>query len=268
MKEEIKNHALVKFGNQFNDLTQQVFKNTSINFVAVTRIYNNNTRSYLMSDPAVGEMLLTQKYRLIKTDDELNLICKQPHHLWRVSNMFFVDQETKRFYEDCVEHNYSNGVTLIEKGKDFVELLHLGAKTGSEVIDPYLMHNIDKLWNQVLHIRQLVNESHDLKKSFDTRYDFKMDNPSRNIIPSNNILSLKQYDLGGYFDGIKFTNREIQCLCLMQREISAKKVARLMGISYRSVEAIMHRIMTKTKINNKYELLLKLANNNAFLALY
>lgn len=265
---EIKNHVLVKYAKEFNDLTQHVIKNTPINFVAITRIYDNNMRSYMMSDPVMGEILLTNKYHFVKNTDELAQLCKQPQHLWRVSNIVTFDDRVKKLYEDFVAHNYGNGITLVERGADFVELLHFCADSGYESVNPYLENNIDKLWNHVVHIRQLLHNNNDLKSAFNIRYRFEMDNhPLENIDNSNNIVRLDQYDLGGYFDGIKFTYREIQCLCLMQKEISSKKVARLLGISYRSVEAMLYRVMNKTNIKNKSELLLKLSSNNAFMAL-
>lgn len=265
---EINNHALVKFGKEFSDLTQQVIKDTPINCIAITRIYDNNTRSYLLSDPAMGEILLTKKYRFVKNNDELAQLCKRPHHLWSLNNIFSFDEKTMQLYEDAVAHNYGNGITLVERGANFVELLHFCADSGYESVNPYLERNVDKLWNHVMHIRQLLNDSKQLKTAFNIRYRFEMDNQSsENFVNSNKIPHLDQYDLGGLFDGIKFTYREIQCLCLMQKEISAKKVARMLGLSYRSVEAILYRIMNKTNIKNKSELLLKLSSNHAFMAL-
>lgn len=265
---EIKNHVLVKHANEFDNLIHQAINGTPINFIAITRIYNNNSRSYLLSDPEMGEILLTKKYRFVKNNDELAQLCKQPHHLWRLNNIFSFDENTRQLYEDAVAHNYGNGITLVERGADFVELLHFCADSGYETVDPYLERNVDMIWNHVMHIRQLVNDDSVLKSAFNVRYRFDMDDQSTgNSIDSNNIVHLDQYDLGGYFDGIKFTYREMQCLCLMQKVISAKKVARLLGLSYRSVEAMLYRIMNKTSIKNKSELLLKLSSNNAFKAL-
>jgi len=265
---DIKNHVLVKHAQEFNELTQRVIKGSPINFVAITRIYDNNMRSYMMSDPVMGELLLTKKYRFVKNNDELAQLCKQSHHLWRVSNTVMFDENVKKLYEDCIALNYGNALTLVERGANFVELLHFCADSGYESVNPYLENNIDKLWNHVIHIRHLLHDSNNLQSAFNVRYRFEMDNQaSEDIANPNNIVQLDQYDLGGFFDGIKFTYREIQCLCFMQKEISAKKVAKLLGLSYRSVEAMLYRIMNKTNIKNKSELLLKLSSNNAFMAL-
>jgi hypothetical protein len=190
--------VLVKFANEFNDLTQHVIKATPINFVAITRIYDNNMRSYMMSDPVMGEILLANKYRFVKNSDELAQLCKQPHHLWRVSHIVTFDDRVKELYADFVAHNYGNGVTLVERGPGFVELLHFSTDSGYDSVNPYLEHNIDKLWNHVMHIRQLIHNSNDHKTAFNVRYRFEMDDqPSTNILHSNNITPLDHYDLGG-----------------------------------------------------------------------
>ena len=96
---------------------------------------------------------------------------------WSISSMFTLNQETQNLFKDCVENNYGNGITLIEKGKNFMEFVHICADSGYEKVDPYLTNNIDLLWNYVLYIREALARDKDLKKAYDIKYQYNLQFP-------------------------------------------------------------------------------------------
>lgn len=263
----MKNHSLIKYGSIFNELCQPLMRNTPINYIGLARIYTDNSRSYLITDPTWGEVLLKNNYHLAGTEDALAKHTRSSHELWSASSMFSLNESTQQLFTDCVANNYGNGITLIERGSAFVEFIHICADSGHESVDPYLEHNIDQLWKRVVCLRELITESDELRKAYSQRYYYQLntlDQPNENIIFMSNPDQPKRYDLGGSFDGIKFTQKELSCMIMLFSNLTAKDQARILDLSYRSVEAMIDRIKSKCNIKSKTELIIKLSQNSAF----
>ena len=138
--------------------------------MGLARIYKDGTRSYLISDPNWGEILLKNDYHLAGTEDALIHGPDNSYHPWFLSSMFKLNEQTERLFQDCVAHNYGNGITLVEQGKDFVEFFHLCADSGHEKVDDYLIHHVDKLWQHVLHIREEIAKNKSLTSAYAQKY--------------------------------------------------------------------------------------------------
>jgi len=58
--------------------------------------------------------------------------------------------------------------------------------------------------------------------------------------------------------GLSFSKRETECMYFTARGKSAKEIAKLLGLSYRTVEFYMSNIKKKLKVNSKNELIDKI----------
>lgn len=266
--EKISEHVMVKYGKQFNELCGPILKSTPINYIGLARIYEDGSRSYLISNPAWGEILLRNKYHLAGTEDALIERHDTHHQLWSVSSMFALNQQTQNLFQDCVANNYGNGITLIERGSGFVEFVHLCSDSGYESVNPYLAHNIEQLWNHVLYIREALQGNKTLKMAYQHQYQYErnqlLNNEEKWVRKDNSLLEVNKYYLGGQFDKTYFTKREMECLILLCQNKTAKEQAAIFDLSHRTVEHILERIKIKAKCNSKTELILKLMSNNSF----
>lgn len=262
----IKKHTMITHGNAFAEICSPIFRSTPINYIGLAKIYKNGSRSYLVSDPQWGEILLRNDYHLAGTEDALLMQHDNSHFPWHVASIFSVNEQTQNLLRDCISHNYGNGITLVEHGNEFVEFIHICTSSGHEKVDDYLINNIDLLWNFVLYIREAIFKNKNLKKAYDVQYAYpllvenKTDQDKFHFKP-------KQYHLGGKFDHVFFTNREIKCLVLLAQHIKAKEQASIVSLSKRTIETYIEHIKQKTGFKSQSELISELIKNNLFLSL-
>lgn len=266
--EPINQHVMVKYGKEFGDLCHPVFNITPINYIGLARIYQNGSRSYLISNPHWGEILLKNKYHLAGTEDALALDLHSNHQLWSISNMFSLNKQTQNLFRDCVANNYGNGITLMERSEHYIEFIHICANSGYEAVDPYLANNIDQLWKYVMYIREVLHKNKILWAAYNYRYHYFLDYYNNDLDLKNNksgsSIGIKKFYLGGYFKDIYFTPREMDCLVLLCQNKSAKEQAKILNLSYRTIEHCLENIKRKSKCKNKIELIINLTKNNAF----
>lgn len=262
---KISNHVMVKHGGSFNAVCQWVFQNSPINYIGFAKIYDDKSRSYLITDSRWGEHLLNHRYHLAGTEDAIITHTQKDHHLWSVSSMFALNQQTENLLRDCIINNYGNGVTLLERGKGFVECIHICANSGHEKPDEYLTNNIDQLWRFVLHIKEKIYNDKVLKQAYTKRYHDRLDIKKFNHSnQTNKYIKFKKYYLGGYFGDLYFTKREIMCLILLYQNKTAKEQARCLNLSYRTIEKYIEIIKYKAMVKSRGELIELLRTNRIF----
>jgi PAS domain S-box-containing protein len=106
------------------------------------------------------------------------------------------------------------------------------------------------------------------KNSCLTRKIYKPDNIKKSLFYrgfENKAYSFKkilhqkfnqnQYALPKKYKGIYLTHREVQCLVYLSCDFTAKKIARLLSISYRTVESHLATIKTKLYCRTRAELI-------------
>lgn len=257
---------MVTHGQQFRELCEPIFNATPINYVGLARLYNDGSRSYLISDPSWGEVLLKNNYHLAGTEDVLIDGPESSYQLWSISSMFSLNQQTQNLFKDCIDNNYGNGITLIERGKEFVEFFHICADSGYEKVDPYLIHNIDQLWNYVLYIRESLFHDKELQKAYEEKYHYEIALPNNRHLNHDKNLEIqpKKYYLGGNFNNAHFSRREMECLILLYHNKTTKETAKILGLSPRTVETYLENSKQKAAVNSKVELILELTKNNLF----
>lgn len=262
----IKKHTMVTGGNAFAAICQPIFASTPINYIGLAKIYKDGSRSYLISNPAWGEILLQNDYHLAGTEDALLMQYDNSHFPWHVSQIFSLNTQTENLLKDCVAHNYGNGITLVEHGDEFVEFIHICASSGHEKVDDYLTNNVDILWNFVLYIREAIFKDKKLKKAYEVRYQCPLI-LNQKAAQNEFLYEPQQYHLGGKFDHVFFTPREMQCLILLAQHKKPKEQAVITGLSNRTIESYLEKIKQKTGFNSQSELLCELFKNNLFRSL-
>lgn len=61
-----------------------------------------------------------------------------------------------------------------------------------------------------------------------------------------------------YFHSICITKRELECLSYIMQGMTSKNIARILGISYRTVECHIEQLKIKTKTTSKTSLIQKM----------
>lgn len=267
MSNDVNKHVMVKHGHQFGELCEPIFKATQINYVGLARLYKDGARSYLISNPEWGKVLLENKYHLAGTEDALLYGPEFSHQLWHASSMFTLNEKTQNLFKDCVANNYGNGITLIERANDFVEFFHICTNSGYERVDPFLENNIDILWNYVLYIRESLAKNKELKNAYNKKYQYNLisfDGNSQLNSKPNSELHVRKYYLGGYFGDVYFTTKEMDCMILLYQNKNINEMARILNLSSRTIEAYLENIRLKISCPTKTALVLELSRNNLF----
>ena len=262
----IKEHGMLAFSSEFRMLCQPVFDTTPINYIGASRIYYDGGRTYLNSDPFWAEIYIKNQFHLAGTEEDLLDMTPGSHHPWFLSSVFKLNPESEALYKGCIAHNYANGITLVERGRDFVDLFHICARGGKERVNHYLIHHVDLLWKIVLYLKEGIYESKILKQVYDHKhyYDVLPTFKKNQRVEASNSIEVKKYYLGGYFGDASFTQREMDCLILLYQTKTYKEQARILEVSPRTIETHIENIKTKTGISSTMELILELAKNNGF----
>lgn len=266
----IDKHVMVAFGQSFRQLCEPVFNTTPINYIGFARFYPDGRRSYLVSDPSWGKVLLMNDYHLAGNEDTLLQGPDSSYYPWFLTNMFNLNQKTRELYKECVAHNYGNGITLVQRGSAFVEFFHICATGGYDKVNEFLTSNVDKLWQVVLYLKEQIYRHKPIKQAYNTKYNYLTPILRDNSLQEKNLLQsfpIRKFYLSGEFGDVAFTKREIDCLLLLFQNKTIDQQAFILKISPRTVETHLANIKQKAKIPSTRALLVKLSENNCFQSL-
>lgn len=181
-------------------------------------------------------------------------------HLWQsYINLGFLHDVQSDF-------NYDHGITFIRKHIEYEEIFNFASYSVNrkilsvylnrlEILDQFINYFLDKAANLISNAYKkpiaVINTS-----SFQqiSEFDFTLDLLNEF---TKNLKNLKVNN-----QTIKLTKRESECLNLLLKGYSSKRIARELDISYRTVEIHCDNIRKKTSTNTRLELLLKCKNSN------
>lgn len=137
---EPKEHAFVSSGKHLTEVLKPVFEKTPINYLGVSRIYPDGGKSFLISDRRVGQNLLDKKYYLNgKEEYFVNIGVKS--ELWDLSSVYDQNKSIRDQQKDSVDLGYGNGISLVDRSSNMIELFHFCAKGGPEKPNNFLIHH-------------------------------------------------------------------------------------------------------------------------------
>lgn len=175
--------------------------------------------------------------------------------LWDIN-----DKNTFTNYRHSV--NMWNGISLYNTTKDFIETWAFGGTTLDTGLSNFYLNNMDLLNKFIVYFRTVARDIIDISdqsKTMDIAFHDAIDNASK-IDPAalaefDKKISLPKYLISS--DNYEFflTSRELEILKYKNQGFTAKEIARLFNISYRSVEDTLDYIKIKSRLKNTKQVL-------------
>jgi len=167
--------------------------------------------------------------------------------------------------------NMWNGISIYLSHADHVESWTLGGTLQDTELPNFLLNNMDLLnryFNYFrLHAQDIIGPSAPAMKV--TRM-FKYANSSsslddqKTIDEFNRMIATNKYLLTAGAENFTVTKREIECLMYKNQGLTAKEIARVIDISYRTVETYLENARLKSGLNSIQELISVCRNEEIF----
>lgn len=153
------------------------------------------------------------------------------------------------------EVNMWNGASIYINRGDCVESWAFGGTIEDTALPNFIVNNLDvfkRFFNYFRSSAKDIIDTSDTSKLIDMNMGY-----SQTALASNKALSefLSRISINKHFIGrdnqhFLLSSRELQCLIHKEQGLSAKEMARVMGISHRTVESYFENIKVKSGLGN------------------
>ncbi len=150
-----------------------------------------------------------------------------------------------------------NGISFYNTTKDFIETWAFGGTTLDTGLPNFYLNNMDLLNKFIVYFRTVARDIIDISeqsKTMDIAFHDAVDNASKidsaALAEFNKKISLPKYLISSGDHEFFLTSRELELLKYKNQGFTAKEIARLSNISYRSVEDTLDYIRKKSQLKN------------------
>lgn len=267
MQENMKNSIIYGKGfgfSQFsNDVTQickPLFDFLEIHHFSMRRFYRNGKHLYLCTDAAWVEHYFNQKYYNYGQFENFLGFAGSSYQLWRDWPTY--DQCYLNLLNDVRKNfNFDNGLTVVKNHGSYLDVYTLATTRDNESINSVYLANFDI-------IEKFINYFLDISNSliFTIEQEKYFNLPCINRAWESEIIKEHRYNIEKFHNQIGLqesypqlllSQREEECLFYLARGKTAKHIARLLGISHRTVETHILHIKSKLKCHTKNQLIEK-----------
>jgi len=165
----ISEHPYVKYAKQIREICEPLFRNTPINYFSPHRYYSNNEYSGFMADGEWAEYFIKKNYQNCGIANYQRDVIKSDYTVWSLSSMFSINEKSQELYKSYFENNYRNGITLIERHKEYIQLYSFTSGICDNFINEFLIENLELLHKFVLYFNEKCNSDKELKNAYKKR---------------------------------------------------------------------------------------------------
>lgn len=232
-----KKHPLFTSAAEVQAICQPLFSATNINFFDYIRFYTNNSFVGLVSDRYWIEHFFKSNFILGCT------LKNQGAHLWQSYRPQLLLHQAKELF------NHDHGISVFIPNKNYIEYFEFAApRENKEILSIYL-NNFEIIER---FCKFFTNESKALIKKVMEKPIFINEDMKGELIPEFSVDSSYQNKNSLL---LKLSQRERECFDHFTNGKTAKETAKLLGISYRTVEEYFANIKKKSGCPYKRNLL-------------
>ncbi len=247
------------FAREIQEICSPLFINTPINYFSFIRIYPDGSFIDLNSDPLWTKHFLSKGYFSAGVEEAAFMFFHDNAISWNSTSFFDCHKKLAELYKDGCDFNYTNGICITQSNSDYFENYHFFTANRDGYADQFFMTNYNTLLNFIFYFKEKVLQTKAIRSIYDNKYIFIEDSPPKKseIITMPDLektLFLPQPCRFYLSDDSFLTKQEINILSYAIRSFSCKEIAKLLNISYRTVETHMNNIKKKTNSKNIREL--------------
>lgn len=238
-------HIMMTSVDKVKSICKWLFDHTEIKYFHYQRIFHNGTGLILTTDGKWQQHYFKHSYQ---TNPELLCLCNM------TANIFLESQINSLSAQDFNAFGYDQMLLIVKKYPlQYLEICGFGAHKGNHKITTFYFKNIKALQLFIKHFRQAANEL--IERASEKRNLLQ-------ILPHNLDLLIKPKQSANteelllhHLQELCFanseksilSNRERECLFYLLRCRTAKEIAQILNISFKTVE--MHISHIKEKLN-------------------
>lgn len=242
-------HEFFKLSNDVGVLSAPLNLHLNIHYFAFKRTFSDGSKIYLFNHPAYYEHWFSKKYYLVGNKEARCSNYVDSYELWDSL------PDPYRLYDEGAEYfNIANGLTITRKHEEYCDFFFFATNVTNS------------------HVRQLYFERRDI---FEKYCDYFIENSTDLIqraakskiilpLPEPLVLLKPLVEINEFLKEIKsskndelsgLTEREIECAYLLSEGKSYKEIAKIYGLSPRTIEEHSYNIRHKLGCKNKSELI-------------
>ncbi|CDZ76566.1 transcriptional regulator EpsA [Legionella massiliensis] len=227
------------------------------------RVYKNNRLTVLCNRP---DFLLNYAQKKYFDADPCVNINPEPidfgeYLVWDAVNC---QGKTAEMMQDAAAFDFRHVFTIIKQQEEFSDFYHFGTHLNDPAIHQIYINNLDLLDNFIHFFNRQINQSNTLSTAYDLVINPEQ-KPAKTAITTKQALLTDTADKRKNFlratagrSQSKLTSKEIDCASLLLKGKTAKEIAVLTGVSFRTIEDRIESLKDKFHVQNKTELILKL----------
>lgn len=269
----LEKHFALTSSNFVQEICNPLLASIGITYFNYIKIYNKDcSRELLTNNPDwIDHFYKNALYASIGTVDIEHLLPKG-YFLW--SEM---DTKDPIYLQGRDIFNIDNGVSFVIKRDDVTYLYIFGSSRDKHEINNFYAANIDILQRFIHYFtdigQDIINESKNHRIYLPIQQKINT-NRVNNIVVSDNLRKqffenskINRYFLLNESDSLYLTNKQAEIAKLFTNGLTSKKIAKVVGISHRTVEGylldIKHKIQDETnQALSKDQLIQMLRNSN------
>lgn len=173
--------------------------------------------------------------------------------------------KTREMLADSTSLDYRHVFTIIKKDGDVSHFYHFGTHMINPSIHLMYINNLDLLDRFITYFNTQVNQSKILLNAYDIVLNANQKKSCVAINENNSLLSnfqeRRMMCLQDMLSEVTphLTPKEIQCIQMIINKMTAKEIAKKVGLSHRTIEDRINVLKDKFKVSNKADLVAKLS---------
>lgn len=225
-------------------LTDPFLKSHGLNYFQYCSVFSDDTSTFLVTHPDFVKARVNRKRRILSHIDAQSINEQTYVFLWNES---LPKEDTDMARDYGIDH----GLCFVERYSNHYNLIAFGAPSGRKNTASFYLNNLQKLWQFVQEFRAQGGKI--IEKATQKRFvvpDFHQDVNCKRLLLADDRRQIINYE------GISLTlsDRELQCLQLLARGFTMKKISEQLGISARTVETYLERTKNKIGLSSKFQL--------------
>jgi len=256
---DLKNHFSLSSSNLVSQICSPSLSTIGITYFNYIKIYKDGSRELLTNNSEWIEYFYQKELYKTAGIVDIEYLLPKGYFLW--SELKTYDPAYSQGREIF---NIDNGVSFVIKKKDETILFIFGSTKENHSINNFYVKNIDLFKRFILYFNdkgsQLLKEASQNKIYLPQKQEINNITIRANHISEQKRLDfLDQTEIERYFildqeNNLYLTKREAECIAYMINGATAKKTARMLDISFRTVQSHIYQVKEKLQCANKDEL--------------
>ncbi|WP_131775114.1 helix-turn-helix transcriptional regulator [Legionella anisa] len=177
--------------------------------------------------------------------------------------------KTREMLADSTALDFKHVFTIINKNDGINNFYHFGTHLSNIGIEQLYLNNLDLLVHFITYFNEQVSQDRSLSKAYSTPLNKSQTSSCIEVNSQKNLLSSVEERRSAFLNSLcaqnkkvlRLTQKEMDCGKLLLQGKTAKEIAKIVGISYRTIEDRISVIKDKLKAKNKVDLLRKLIDS-------